>query len=70
MKINFNQPASTTNRALQENNVARNEALPNGEAQTKQTLSTYTDGKKGWLVITADEERSKRTGFILILKRR
>ena len=42
----------------------------NGEAQTKHPLSTYTDDEKRWLVTTADEERSKGTGFMLRLKRR
>ena len=58
------QPISTNNehKALQGNNVARNEAIPNGEAQTKHPLSTYADDEKRWLVATADEERSKGTG--------
>ena len=30
----------------------------------------YTDDKKRWLVTTADEERSKGTGFMLRLKLR
>ena len=66
------RPINTNNefRALQGNNIARNEAIPNGEAQTKDPLSTYTDGEKRWLVTTADEERSKGTGFMLRLKRR
>ena len=66
------QPINTNNefRALQGNNIARNEAIPNGEAQTKHPLSTYTDDEKRWLVTTADEERSKGTGFMLRLKRR
>ena len=64
------QPINTNNefRALQGNNIARNEAIPNGEAQTKHPLSTYTDDEKRWLVTTADEERSKGTGFMLRLK--
>ena len=66
------QPINTNNefRALQGNNIARNEAIPNGEAQTKHPLSTYTDDEKRWLVTTADEERSKGDGFMLRLKRR
>ena len=66
------QPINTNNefRALQGNNIARNEAIPNGEAQTKHPLSTYTDDEKRWLVTTADEERSKGAGFMLRLKRR
>ena len=66
------RPINTNNefRALQGNNIARNEAIPNGEAQTKHPLSTYTDDEKRWLVTTADEERSKGTGFMLRLKRR
>ena len=66
------QPINTNNefRALQGNNIARNEAIPNGEAQTKHPLSTYTDDGKRWLVTTADEERSKGAGFMLRLKRR
>ena len=66
------QPINTNNefRAFQGNNIARNEAIPNGEAQTKYPLSIYTDDKKRWLVTAADEERSKGTGFMLRLKRR
>ena len=66
------QPTNTNNkhRALQGNNIARNEAIANGEAQTKHPLSTYTGDEKKWLVTTADEERSKGTGFILRFKRR
>ena len=65
-------PINTNNefRALLGNNIARNEAIPNGEAQTKHPLSTYTDDEKRWLVTTADEERSKDIGFMLRLKRR
>ena len=70
--INQNQlqPINTDNkfRALQGNNIARHEAIPNGEAQIKQPLSKYTDDKKRWFVTTADEERSKGTGFMLRLK--
>ena len=64
------QPINTDNkfRALQGNNITRNEAIPNGEAQTKQPLSKYPDDEKRWLVTTADEERSKGTGFMLRLK--
>ena len=64
------QPINTNNefRALQGNNIARNEAIPNGEAQTKHPLSTYTDDEKRWLVTTADEQRSKGAGFMLRLK--
>ena len=36
----------------------------------KHPLPTYTDDEKRWLLITADEERSKGTGFMLRLKRR
>ena len=66
------QPINTDNkfRALQGNNITRNEAIPNGEAQTKQPLSKYPDDEKRWLVTTADEERSKGTGFMLRLKLR
>ena len=66
------QPINTNNEhgALQGNNIARNEAIPNGEAQTKHPLSNYTDDEKRWLVTTADEERSKGTGFMLRLKRK
>ena len=66
------QPINTNNefRALQGNNIARNEAIPNGEAQTKHPLSTYTDDEKRWQVTTADEEQSKGTEFMLRLKLR
>ena len=66
------QSINTNNehRALQGNNIARNEAIPNGDSQTKHPLSTYTDDEKRWLVTTADEEWSKGTGFMLRLKRR
>ena len=66
------QPNNINNEhgALQGNNIARNEAIPNGEAQTKHPLSTYTDDEMRWLVTTADEERSKSNGFMLRLKRR
>ena len=66
------QPINTDNefRALQGNNIAKNEAITNGEAQAKQPWSTYTDDEKRWFVTTADEERSKGTGFMLRLKRR
>lgn len=44
-------------RALQDNrNVARNEAILNGETQTKHPISTYTDNEKRWLVTIADDE--------------
>ena len=56
--------------ALQGNNVARNEVVPNGEAQQRHHLSTYSDDEKRWLVIAADEERSRGTGFMMSLKRR
>ena len=56
-------------RALKANNVARNEAIPNGETQTKRPLSTYTNDEKRWLLTTVDQERSKVTGFMLRLKR-
>ena len=50
------QPISTNNelRALQGKNIARNEVIPNGEAQTKHHLLTYTDDGKRWQVATAD----------------
>ena len=66
------QPIHTNNelRALQGNNVARNEAIPNAETQTKHSLSTYADDEKSWLETKADEERSKSTGFMLRLKLR
>ena len=56
-------------RALKANNVARNEAIPNGETQTKRPLPTYTNDEKRWLLTTVDQERSKGTGFMLRLKR-
>ena len=66
------QPNNTISKhkVLRENDVARNEAIPNGEAQIKHAFSKYTDDGKRWLVTTADEKRSKRTGFMLSLKRR
>ena len=67
------QPHNNTNneiRALQGDNVARIEAVPNGEAQPRHHMSTYEDDEKRWLVIAADEERSRGTGFMLRLKRR
>ena len=65
------QPMKTNSelRALQGNNITRNEAIPNGESQTKLSLSTYTDDEKRWLVTTADEGRSKGTEFMLRLNR-
>ena len=57
-------------RALQGNNVAIDPSVPNGEARTRHHLSTYTDEEKRWLAITADEEQSKGTGFMIRLKRR
>ena len=53
------QPINTNNefRAPQGNKIARNEAIPNGETQTKHPLSTYADDEKRWLVTTADEEQ-------------
>ena len=49
------QSINTNNEygAFQGNNIARNEAIPNREAQTKHPLSTYTDDEKRWLVTTA-----------------
>ena len=47
------QPNNNTNneiRALQGDNVARIEAVPNGEAQTRHHMSTYEDDEKKWLV--------------------
>ena len=66
------QPINTNNefRALQGNNIARNEAIRNGEDQTKHPLSIYTDDEKRWLVTTSDEKRSKGTEFMLRFKRR
>ena len=66
------KPINTNNefRTLQGNNIARNKAIPNGEAQTRRPLSKYTDDEKSWLVTTTDEERSKGTGFMSRLKRR
>ena len=66
------QPVNTNNEhgALQGNNIARNEAIPNGQDETNHSLSTYKDVENRWLVTTADEERSKGTGFMLKLKRR
>ena len=45
---NQTQPNNTNSkyRALQGNNVATNEAIPNGEAQIKHPLSTYRDDEK------------------------
>ena len=65
-----NQFQQTNNqpRALQGNNVAINQAVPNGEARTRHHLSTYTDDEKRWPAITADEEQSKVTGFMIRLK--
>ena len=66
------QPNDTNNieqEALQGDNVATTEAVPNVEAQTRHHLSTYTDDKR-WLVRVAGEERSRGTGFMLRLKRR
>ena len=42
------QPINTNNKhgELQGNNIARNEAIPNGEAQTEHPLSTYTMMKR------------------------
>ena len=64
------QPVNTNNEhgALQGNNIARNEAIPNGQDETNHSLSTYKDVENRWLVTTADEERSKGTGFMLKLK--
>ena len=63
--INYDQGA------LQADNVATiNEAVPNGEAQKKHYLSTYSDEEKNWLVQAADEERSRGKGFMLRLKQR
>ena len=47
-RSNQTQPKNTNSkyRALQGNNVATNEAIPNGEAQIKHRLSTYTDDEK------------------------
>ena len=66
------QPVNTNNEhgALQGNNIARNDAIPNGQDETNHSLSTYKDVENRWLVTTADEERSKGTGFMLKLKRR
>ena len=56
-------------RALQGNNIAINKAVPNIEAQKKHPLSTDTDDEKRWLITKADEGPSKRTRFMLRLKR-
>ena len=50
------QTTNTSNefRALQGNNMARNEAIPNGEAQRKHPLSTFTDDEK---VVASDNSR-------------
>ena len=39
------QPVNTNNEhgALQGNNIARNEAIPNGQDETNHSLSTYKD---------------------------
>ena len=60
------QPINANNkfRTLQGNNIARNEAIPNGEAYIK------TDDEKRWLLKTADEKRNKGTRFMLRLKQR
>ena len=60
------QPINANNkfRTLQGNNIARNEAIPNGEAYIK------TDDEKRWLLKTADENRNKGTRFMLRLKQR
>ena len=59
------QPINTNNEhgALQRYNIARNGAIPNGEAQTKYTLSTYTDDEKRWL--NSRWRTEKGTGFML-----
>ena len=64
------QPNNIINEhgALYGNNIARNEAIPNEEAQTKHPLSTYTGYEKKWLVTTADKVQSKGKGFMLKLK--
>ena len=64
------QPNNTNyeHRALQENNVARNEAVPNRDALTRHHLSTYSDNEKRWLLKTVDKEQSICTGFMLRLK--
>ena len=51
------QPVNTNNEhgSLQGNNIGRNEAMLNGEAQTKHHLSKHTDHKKRWLGRKADE---------------
>ena len=69
---NHFQPVNTNNEhgALQGNNIARNDAIPNGQDETNHSLSTYKDVENRWLVTIADEERSKGTGFMLKLKRR
>ena len=66
------QPNNINNEygALQGNKTARNEAIPNGEAETKHPLSIYTDDEKRWLVTTADEERSTGAEFMLRFKER
>ena len=48
--------------------IARNEAIPNGEAEKDQPMSTNTDNEKRQLVTTSDEEQSKGSGFMLKLK--
>ena len=59
-----------TNNQPRADHVAINQAVPNGEARTRHHLSTYTDYEKRWLAITANEERSKGTRFMIRLKRR
>ena len=56
--------------AFQGSNVDRELSVPYGEAPQRHHLSTYTDDEKRWLVIAAEEERSRGTGFMLRLKRR
>ena len=66
------QPNINNNEgALQGDEVATvTEAVPNGEAQKKHHLSTYSDEEKKWLAQVADEERSKGKGFMMRLKER
>ena len=63
--INYDQGA------LQGDNVATiNEAVRNGEAPEEHHLSAYSDEEKKWLVQAADEECSRRKGFMFRLKQR
>ena len=65
-----NNDRENEQRALQGSNADRELSVQEGEAPQRHHLSTYTDDEKRWLVIAADEERNRGTGFMLGLKRR